>query len=141
VLWVCRECGLEVEARDPVLVITIGWTGLDGDTGVCSPCKRRPPIALGKSARASAVRIEASTRAVATSRARVRQALQPRWDQALVEQAATRLGFAPEDCRACVADDAGGPTCPACEGAGEVYRRGDTTVSRWGLLKLSMWPT
>ncbi len=40
-LWVCRDCGSEVSAASDVLVATIGWTGLDGDSGVCSPCSRR----------------------------------------------------------------------------------------------------
>jgi hypothetical protein len=37
-LWTCRDCGIEVLAADPVLVTTIGWTGLDGNTGRCAPC-------------------------------------------------------------------------------------------------------
>ncbi len=40
-LWVCRECGSEVSAASDVLVATIGWTGLDGDSGVCSPCTKK----------------------------------------------------------------------------------------------------
>jgi hypothetical protein len=40
-LWVCRECGTEVSAASDVLVSSIGWTGLDGDTGLCSLCGRK----------------------------------------------------------------------------------------------------
>lgn len=40
-LWVCRECGTEVSAASDVLVSSIGWTGLDGDTGLCSVCERK----------------------------------------------------------------------------------------------------
>jgi hypothetical protein len=37
-IWVCRDCGNEASASDVVLVMSLGWRGLDGDTGVCAPC-------------------------------------------------------------------------------------------------------
>src|SRR4051812_38450476 len=40
-LWICRECGTESSAEEVWLVAAIGWTGLDGDTGVCAPCSTK----------------------------------------------------------------------------------------------------
>jgi ribosomal protein L37AE/L43A len=37
-MWICRDCGNEVAGADAVLVTTIGWTALDGDTGRCPMC-------------------------------------------------------------------------------------------------------
>lgn len=40
-VWICRECGVETPARDIVSIAAQGWTGLDGDTGICGPCGER----------------------------------------------------------------------------------------------------
>jgi hypothetical protein len=115
---------------------------------VCGPGKRRP-APRNRAARSSAARIEASSRAVALSRARVSRDRQPRWDEHLIEQATIRLGFQVETCRVCTPGDDGETiprepvdgACPACDGEREVFRRGGTTVSRARLLTLSMWPS
>jgi hypothetical protein len=76
-LWICRECGAEVAASDQILVVTIGWTALDGDTGVCSPCVRRSKgDATTGNLFAQRTRrvIETSERAVSLSRMRVERA-------------------------------------------------------------------
>ena len=139
VVWVCRDCGLEVEARDSVLVSTIGWTALDGDTGVCAPCSRRAAATTTSAVRRTLHCLEASERAVATSRARVEQARAARWDDAYVHQAAIRLGFVSRPCDAC--DGRRDESCRQCDGEGEVWRRGETMVSRATLLKLGMLPS
>jgi hypothetical protein len=41
VVWFCRECGAEVSSPEELLVVSIGWTALDGDSGICSPCGRK----------------------------------------------------------------------------------------------------
>jgi hypothetical protein len=68
--WTCRECGNEVTADDVVLVVTIGWVALDGDTGVCPLCKENGsdplvPSPLG--------RIEASRRHIEATRELIRK--------------------------------------------------------------------
>jgi hypothetical protein len=70
-IWICRDCGTEASASDVVLVMSLGWQGLDGDTGVCWPCvakqSDRPP-ARTEIGRLTEQRIERSGRAVAASR-------------------------------------------------------------------------
>ena len=72
--WTCRECGMQVVASHEILVLTIGWTGLDGDTGVCTICDRRARTRLKHpQAQEMRDRCEASQRAIAISRAMMRR--------------------------------------------------------------------
>lgn len=137
--WTCRDCGNEVVANDVVLVATIGWTGLDGDTGRCPVCSHPgEPESINPRLAASAARHARSLRALGVSQRMVEKARVARWDDPFVQAAAERLGFAVVPCVAC--QGRGDPHCPNCEGAGEVWRSGIATVSRAGLLRLAMMP-
>ncbi len=138
-LWICRECANEVEANDLVLATTIGWTALDGDTGVCPVCSQ--PSRTGTMyprAAAAAIRRARANHAIEVSRAMVARARQTRWDEPFVKGAAERLGFKRVPCLACqgTADS----HCPNCEGEGAIWRSHLTTISRNGLIRLAMWP-
>lgn len=140
-VWVCRECGLEVEARDAVLVTTMGWTAVDGDRGVCPPCSRREAETATTATPAvhqTRQRLEASERAITMSRAGVGPARASRWDDRSVRDAATRLGFALRPCQACH----GSPDarCTQCDGRGVVWQREDVTLSPTALLSSGMLP-
>lgn len=143
-LWMCRDCGLEVVAADPVLVTTIGWTGLDGDTGVCSICSGRGRRRSGVHPRTheTALRHERSDRAVAVSRALIERARRSKAGDAVLDsrldEAARRLGLQPTTCAAC--GGSGVPGCRACEGTGRVWCGQNTTIARSRLLYLATWP-
>lgn len=137
-LWICRECGVEISADDDLVATWIGWIALDGDTGICPPCGG---LAASESAsarlRQAAHRRERSDRAITTTRLMIDRARQRRWDETTLELAADRLGHSPEVCRDC---DSRTRACVTCEGAGIVWRRGDGVISGSGLLRLAMWP-
>jgi hypothetical protein len=137
--WICRDCGHVVSATDEVLAITIGWTALDGDTGVCPICsigdRSVDSQTLGGE---PARRRQITRRLVAATHARVAKARRPRWDQARVDAVAKRLGFVATGCLAC--GRAGDAECANCEGSGEVWRRGSITIGRADLLRLGMLP-
>jgi hypothetical protein len=82
VLWICRECGTEVSAASLLLVASLGWIGLDGDTGVCAPCAGKAKAddrADGDSSirRRTDESLDRSERALATSRVRIDRNRQP----------------------------------------------------------------
>jgi hypothetical protein len=138
-LWICRDCGNGVFAANALLVTTMGWTALDGDTGMCPICSRPQEAAdAGFFARSAAIRLERANRAIAVSRTLVERSRRPRWDEPLVVDAADRLGFDRVPCPAC--NGRGDLDCPNCEGHGDVWRSGVTTMARSGLLRLAMWP-
>ena len=73
--WTCRECGNSVGAADIVFVITIGWVGLDGDTGICPICNGAPSHdAQHDLIPSSRARIEQSRRLIAMTQDTVRKA-------------------------------------------------------------------
>lgn len=135
-LWICRECGHEVEAKDPVLVTTIGWTALDGDTGICAPCGVAPPPV--HIAERVADLIERSDRAIASTHARIAQSRRLPADEP-VDRAARRLGFAPATCPSCAGDGGdAGASCAPCEGDGKLWQRGAVILTRTKLRQLAM---
>lgn len=138
-VWICRDCGTESATSDPVVVTSLGWSGLDGDTGICPQCAATAITeAAHPRACSSAHRHEQSLRALALSRSMVERSRGPSWDDGQVERAARRLGFAEVPCFACGA--VGDPHCPNCEGVGRVWRKGSTTLPKGGLMRLAMWP-
>jgi hypothetical protein len=73
-LWSCRDCGHEVAASDPVLATTIGWTDLDGDTGLCPICSEKHGACMRSALVArSRSRIDASRAQLAISREMIRK--------------------------------------------------------------------
>jgi hypothetical protein len=137
-LWICRDCGNEVAANDAVLATTIGWTGLDGDTGVCPVCSEPRTAGLSPRAAEAAIRRARTDRAIEISRAMRRRLELSRREAPILDESAARLGFTRIPCFAC--QETGDPHCPNCEGVGDVWRNGSTTVSRFGLLRVAMRP-
>src|SRR5438132_1402675 len=120
-LWICRDCGNEVAAIDSVLVATVGWTALDGDTGRCPICSepRRSQTLYPRAAESAARRVRTES-AIEISRAMVARARSRRLDDPVVEAAARHLGFTKAPCFAC--QGRGDTHCPNCEGVGDIWR-------------------
>jgi hypothetical protein len=138
-LWICRECGLEISADDDLVAAWIGWAGLDGDTGICPPCGGSAArTSIGVRTRDTLLRQHRSHRALAMTRIMIDRARGKLWDETALEAAADRLGYSPTVCGAC--DAARKRDCPTCEGSGMLWRRGETLLTGSGLLRLAMWP-
>jgi hypothetical protein len=139
-IWLCRECGDEVTGDDPLDAAWNGWNALDGDTGVCPACaglfaKRTPALRIAD----TGARVARTRRSLVTTRALIeRSSGRPRWDEALIEAAADRLGFSPEVCASCAPNAT--VRCEVCEGMTLVWHRAGKTVSGRTVLRMAMWP-
>lgn len=71
-LWICLDCGTEAYTRDPALLVSMGWAGLDGDTAICPIC-RDPEVAARSWVLNSRVRIEQSRQQLVLTEQRIRQ--------------------------------------------------------------------
>jgi hypothetical protein len=130
---------MEISADDILVAAWIGWTALDGDTGICPPCGGAAAReSIGVRTREALIRQHRSGRAIMMSRIMIERARRRRWDETALEAAADRLGFSPEVCTEC------GPSpdrqCAICEGTGITWRRGAAIVTGSGLLRLGMAP-
>jgi hypothetical protein len=137
--WICRECGDEVAGAEPFDAAWACWTKLDGNTGICPSCSR---LAVGRADTSRIAdtqsRLWCARRAVAKLRGLPDRCRRPRWDEALIEEAADRLGYAPDVCDACTQSDA--PQCSRCDGKRIVWRRGCESICGREVLRRAMWP-
>jgi hypothetical protein len=72
VLWICRDCGTEASAKDAALAIGIGWTALDGHTGLCPICSHPTTASRTTLLDRSRARIRQSRERVVITRERIR---------------------------------------------------------------------
>lgn len=139
-LWICRECGVEAPCEDDVGATWLGWTGLDGDTGVCPTCGGGTVADVGGTRTGQAAqRRRLSERALALTRMRIARSRGRAWDESVLEEAAERLGFSPHVCASCRLSSE--IRCDVCEGAGILWRRGTTLLCGSALVRLAMWPS
>jgi hypothetical protein len=139
-LWICRECGVEAPCEDDVAATWLGWTALDGDTGVCPTCGSSPVVNGGgiRTRQAAQQRQQRSERALALTRALVARSRGRVWDERMLEEEAERLGFSPHVCGTCRSSTE--KRCTVCEGTGILWRRGTMLLSSSALVRLAMKP-